>query len=435
MGLKLAQLLFARVSDRRGARHAFAQIGAAAVLGALLLAGCTEPADPGLTEESPPAAPPIAPPELVLIRSDGGPATLEVRASGGTSATFELTNEGDSTLRPRLRASEASGLLRVSLDAPHEIGPGETFVVRLRVEVPPGTAPGRYLVSILRDDLGALLDRLEIDVPTQPADAGSSVDNGGETAPTRGTTTPAAEGAPDDAPPLEGPVDARPPAPTAVATAAPGTTAAASTRTSDPPPIPPAAALAITGTLAGGALFVIALRFEWFRFAAAALLSPLYSRLKKASLLDQPTRERVHAVVAHAPGISFVEILRVTGLASGVAFHHLRMLEKHGAVASRREGTRRRFYPVGARLPPADPLSAARARILGFVERAGGATQGELASALGLTQQGVSYHLKALERTGHVIVRLRARRKVWVRLHALQPIVPRKREDAHKGRF
>jgi DNA-binding transcriptional ArsR family regulator len=96
-------------------------------------------------------------------------------------------------------------------------------------------------------------------------------------------------------------------------------------------------------------------------------------------------------------------------LNTGAIVHHLRALERAGSVTSRREGAYRRFYVTGApesRPAPTTtfqvvPLTPAQQRVVEAL--AGGPlTQADLAERLGLSQQGVGHHVKALERAGHV---------------------------------
>lgn len=146
-------------------------------------------------------------------------------------------------------------------------------------------------------------------------------------------------------------------------------------------------------------------RREWWRYGAMLPLLPLYTRLQKREVLDHKTRERIHQMIVEQPGIHYSALKEATGLNAGALVHHLRTLERHGLVASRREGVLRRFFPVGARLPPPPEvvLTPTQGRILELLD-AQPMTQRELADRLGITQQGVSYHLKTLERKGQLLL-------------------------------
>lgn len=172
---------------------------------------------------------------------------------------------------------------------------------------------------------------------------------------------------------------------------------------------------------AGGAIasWVALRRVEWLRFAALAALAPLYSRLAPSSLLDHRKRETIYKLVEQEPGIHFSALLAQTGLPNGVLVHHLRQLERHRLIASRREGALRRFAVSLAHVPPPPPkpLTPMQARVLDLLA-ARPHTQREIAAALGLTQQGANRHVKALERRG--LLAIRYHEGTWL-CHATTP--------------
>lgn len=173
--------------------------------------------------------------------------------------------------------------------------------------------------------------------------------------------------------------------------------------------------------VAAAALAVAPLwRREWWRYLAIAPLLPLYTRLQKREVLDHKTRERIHQLIVGQPGIHYSALKDATGLNAGALVHHLRTLERHGLVASRKEGILRRFYPVGARLPPAPavPLTPTQERILALLDERP-LTQREMAQALGITQQGVSYHVKTLERKGKLMLERDGSEWRYYRVHDL----------------
>lgn len=166
-------------------------------------------------------------------------------------------------------------------------------------------------------------------------------------------------------------------------------------------PVATAGALAAVGAAATIPLW----RREWWRYLTILGFLPLYTRLQKRHVLDHKTRERIHQLIMDQPGIHYSALKDATGLNAGALVHHLRTLERHALVTSRREGTLRRFYPVGARLPapPAIVFTPTQSRILELLDQRP-MTQRELAETLGITQQGVSYHLKTLERKGQLML-------------------------------
>lgn len=174
---------------------------------------------------------------------------------------------------------------------------------------------------------------------------------------------------------------------------------------------PRASLLALAGAALAGAAggTVLLLRHESRRYVALAPLAGLYTRLARSKVLDHEDRDKLHDLILQSPGIHYGALKRATGLNAGALVHHLRTLEKHQLVASRREGPHRRFYPVGKRMPApvAAPLTAMQARILDLLA-AGPLTQRELAERLDLTQQGANYHVKTLERAGRLSLRMEA---------------------------
>ena len=167
--------------------------------------------------------------------------------------------------------------------------------------------------------------------------------------------------------------------------------------------VAPAAAAAVGLTVAaalGAAAF-------WMRHV---LLAPFYSRITRSGVLDNDRRQEIHELLARRPGSTPSDLARATGLARAVVQHHLRMLETHHLVVSRREGRRSAYFLVG-HVPPApvhlgqaalrDP---SRKRIAELV--AGAAeplTRTALVEATGLSPRLVSYHLAQLEDTGLVV--------------------------------
>lgn len=127
---------------------------------------------------------------------------------------------------------------------------------------------------------------------------------------------------------------------------------------------------------------------------------PLYSRLERSELLDQATREEVDAAIEDEPGIHLRELARRVDASYSTVLYHLRRLESAGLVRSERDGVKRRFYPVDARVPDGD--APTRDRVLAIVEAEPGIHQSAIARELDLSRQLVSYHLEQLETEGRV---------------------------------
>lgn len=166
---------------------------------------------------------------------------------------------------------------------------------------------------------------------------------------------------------------------------------------------PVATTVTATGTAVGVAA-LLASRSDAARFAlAAGPLMGMFTRIHRREALEHNVRQDLHQAILSEPGVSYSDLKRRFGLATGVAVHHLRSLEQHRLVVSRREGMYRRFYPVAVALTPVetDPLTPMQKRILAHLEK-GPRSQGELAAALGVTRQGANFHVKTLERGGWV---------------------------------
>ena len=183
--------------------------------------------------------------------------------------------------------------------------------------------------------------------------------------------------------------------------------------------LPQGTLAAATVAFAGGGAWLALRRLEWLRYALLGGLLPLYSRLAPSRLLEQEKRDLLHRLVKDEPGIHFSALKERTGLPNGVLVHHLRTLERHRLITSRRDGPLRRFAatPAAFPAPTPRPVTPMQARVLELL--AGGSmTQRQIADALGLTQQGANRHVKALERRG--LLAILYENGEW-RCHAREP--------------
>lgn len=137
----------------------------------------------------------------------------------------------------------------------------------------------------------------------------------------------------------------------------------------------------------------------------------MYTRLSRPKLLDHPERERLFQTIEHNPGIHFHALQRELAWNTGALTYHLRVLERHQLVVSRRDGILRRFYLVGQAprtMPVATApvtgaqvsLSGLRGNVLQTVKDRGSIAQSALAEELGASKQTLNYHVKNLERLG-----------------------------------
>lgn len=176
-------------------------------------------------------------------------------------------------------------------------------------------------------------------------------------------------------------------------------------------------ALAATGMAAFAAgIGLSAITLVWTRKKWALAVAGLYARLRPQAVLEHPVRQRIAAVLQAQPGLTIREVQRDLDLANGAMAHHLRTLEKAGAVRVVADGNLRRLYLAGhGRVEAVPPLAD---RVLRLIGERGETTPGDVAAALGVSRQSVHYHLQKMVREG----RLRARvdgRETYLRVAPL----------------
>lgn len=131
------------------------------------------------------------------------------------------------------------------------------------------------------------------------------------------------------------------------------------------------------------------------------LIAPFYSRLVKARALDHEARQRLVQAVGHRPGVPLSEIARETNLPYKTAAYHSRRLSSVGLLTLERDGKFLRAWPnPHSRHEPA--LHGAKRGITDLLRDGVARTRGEIASALGITPQGVGLHLTELVSAGVV---------------------------------
>lgn len=137
----------------------------------------------------------------------------------------------------------------------------------------------------------------------------------------------------------------------------------------------------------------------------------LYTRLSKPDVMNHEERERLYGLIQSAPGTHFHGLQRKLDWNTGTLTYHLRVLERHGFIVSRRDGIYRRFYLQGA-APRQDTMqgpTGLRADVLEAVQNQHGISQADLTLALGANKQTINYHVKALERAGTIRIERRGR--------------------------
>ena len=145
------------------------------------------------------------------------------------------------------------------------------------------------------------------------------------------------------------------------------------------------------------------------KYLASLGLSPLYTRINRDKVLDNTLRQGIFHYIRTNPGSSFSDIRRGLSLNNGVLAHHLSTLEREHYIKSRKEGIYRRFYLRRENLPGLY-LNSSQKSILRYLLRNPGASQSEIATALGLSRQTVNYHILSMEKMGAVKINRTGRR-------------------------
>ncbi len=142
--------------------------------------------------------------------------------------------------------------------------------------------------------------------------------------------------------------------------------------------------------------------------AGAIFAFPLFSRIERSRLLDNPVRARVHDAVTQDPGISLSDVSARAGIAWGTAVHHLRRLEAHDMVVSVTRSGHRRFF--AANTPAATQRAAVSVvmhptarRIAHLVSQRPGIDQTGICKTLNLNNPAASKHLHQFEAQGLVL--------------------------------
>jgi parallel beta-helix repeat protein len=151
-----------------------------------------------------------------------------------------------------------------------------------------------------------------------------------------------------------------------------------------------------------GAIGIGSLAFEVTKYGLIALFLPLYSRIKKEKVLDQPTRYKIYGYIIGNPGAHFGLIKDDLDLGSGQLVYHLQQLVEAHMIYSREDGVKKRFYPADTPQPKSDSpnFSETQEKILGIIKKNSGIGQKKIASDMGISRQVAEYHLTKMERKG-----------------------------------
>ncbi len=172
--------------------------------------------------------------------------------------------------------------------------------------------------------------------------------------------------------------------------------------------LPPPPIYARTEVISAGIISVIlgiVIKTEVGKYALLNFFTfPLYVRLKREQVLDHFVRGQIYGFVRTTPGAHYTMIRDALQVTNGTLSHHLKTLEVQGFITSSRDGVYKRFYPVDFEIESEGKgirLSDLQARLLTRLERGGTEVlQADLADALKVTQQCISYNLRLMERHG-----------------------------------
>ncbi len=183
-----------------------------------------------------------------------------------------------------------------------------------------------------------------------------------------------------------------------------GGSVTATSETSIPIAQPILATSSATATLVGSLTLLGALAYFWplLKFHATVLLIPLYTRLREPEILDNEVRESIYAIITRNPGLSARAIHRESDHSWGTVVYHLRQLERHHLVTSRRLGRSRNFYEnhgkyKGMEVELAALRSDKSALLARVIASDPGITQEGLTARAGLPQSTVSYYVRKLK--------------------------------------
>jgi len=141
-------------------------------------------------------------------------------------------------------------------------------------------------------------------------------------------------------------------------------------------------------------------RSENFRYLTFKFFIPMYSRLQKDTLADEPTRQRLLTTIYTEPGSNFTLLKEKLGLHNGTLAHHLNILETNQMIASHRSGRQRLFFPFGSSnnndIRHSLITNPTQKNIIHIVKENPGITQSMISQKLGMSRQKINYHVNSL---------------------------------------
>ena len=141
-------------------------------------------------------------------------------------------------------------------------------------------------------------------------------------------------------------------------------------------------------------------RSENFRYLTFKFFIPMYSRLQKDTLADEPTRQRLLTTIYTEPGSNFTLLKEKLGLHNGTLAHHLNILETNQMITSHRSGRQRLFFPFGSSnnndIRNSLITNPTQKDIIQMVKENPGITQSMISQKLGMSRQKINYHVNSL---------------------------------------
>jgi predicted transcriptional regulator len=157
------------------------------------------------------------------------------------------------------------------------------------------------------------------------------------------------------------------------------------------------------------------------RWKFFTLMIPLFTRIVKPKVLDHFERGRIYEHIRKNPGDSYSSIRKTLGLKNGALAHHLRILEMHEYIESRRDGMYKRFYPKGMKVPIGKHMSI-QEQILGLIKDNPRITQKLMAEELSIDRSTVNYHVKILLAMGVIRSEKEGRVKYYYFIGVKDPV-------------
>ena len=141
-------------------------------------------------------------------------------------------------------------------------------------------------------------------------------------------------------------------------------------------------------------------RSENFKYMTFKFFLPLYSRLQKDTLADEPTRQNLLQHIYSAPGSNFKQLKERFDLHNGTLSHHINILENHNMITSHRSGRQRLFFPFGTgnslETRTALITNKTQKEIVKIVKTNPGITQSMISQRLSVSRQKINYHVNSL---------------------------------------